>query len=335
VRRDALSALLAVAAGCGARPPATVIHHAAEGPPEVELVVASGATVRFVRTSPTGLHVTRTVTLPSSASMLAWVGAEPVVMLASSMWRGDQPFDPAHAGEVGHLTSHGYEPYPEVPAARWALPHTGEGEHFDHPMYQGLVDDDGAVWQGRCYWGGIEDGGWCSDWVWARVAPGPLVVTHAAPVAASPLPMPRVTPPSSPRVEIVSVPAPPPDDPEASPRPPRDILRCTEAGHTVEYPPDDHRDEFFGVSDLTWVTSSPPRFYFVETVAGYNTIDLHRVFDGCAAAPAATESTDAHLEAGPHDLLALVVGDRLEVSWRGRTLGTLDDVDLVRFAPGR
>ena len=195
-------------------------------------------------------------------------------------------------------------------------------------MWGALVDEQGAVWSARCDWGGIQDGGWCSEWVYARVSTTPIAIAHKEPKHAPSRPMPRVAAPSDMSVAIVKIPREPNDD--GSQREPLDVLRCTEHGKTIEYPAEADRAEFFGVSELTWISTSPPVFHFIKTVQGYTSIDSPMTFEGCAES---MTYANAQVEGGPSGIVAVFNGTTLVVTRNGRAVGTLPGVSLVAFPP--
>jgi hypothetical protein len=304
-------------AACSAPPPHAPANRVT-GIPEHELVVTHGHELRFVRTTPTGLVVTRTVGLPAHASDLEWIGAEPVVMLQAQFDETDR----SHDGEVARITARGYEPFAVLPAKTWAIPQPANGEKVS-PAWRLVVGPAGEVWQGRCEWGGIQDGGWCDQWVYARRAPEPLAIVRDEPKSAPVRHPPAITPSQTTIVKLVDAPG---------ERQTVKVLRCSNGTSTVEYPPATARDGYVGISEPVWVTTDPPMYQVIKTSLGYTTIDEVVMFEGCSESP---HYTHASIEAGPSDLVAIYGGDQMSVRWRGRELGTLADVSLVRFAPPR
>ena len=339
-------AIVAIAASaCGSSPPPQQLtSRATVTRPEVELVVAGAdpaggdtpvTLVRFARTAPTGLVVTRTVRVPGSVTSLAWNGPEPVVMLDS--------------GEVGHISGTGYERFPMVPNTMWTIPKpTGSSPdsptgRFDTPRWRMVVSSAGDVWQARCDWGWdlphgiahhcVPEGGRCDAWVYARVWPGPTTISRDEPplafdsaAAPSHVPIPKVTPAAEIRAEIVQVAA---DDVQ------RSVLRCTAHGETIQYPTDDDRDlrdsSGDGVSDLTWLSTTPPMFAVTRRVGCLDTESV--IFEGCKQSEA---YAGALVGGGPHDVLTLWhQGGKLSLRWHDQELGSVDDVSLVAFAPAR
>ena len=323
----------------GDAPPGDAPSPRASSPvPSVELVTADNVDedghtpVRIAKTTPTGLVVVRTASAPGAISALAWIGPDPVVMLDS--------------GEVGRVTARGYEAFKKVPIARWTIPKphvaTGPDEptgKFDTPRWRMIVDAAGAVWQARCDWGWdlgqgvahhcVPEGGRCDAWVFARVWPGPLELARTQPAAAfdsaapPSIAAPAIAPPSSIHAELVQV------GPDA-----RQVLRCTEAGKTTQYPTDDDRDERQsngdGVDELTWLSATPPMLAVSRRVGCLDTEWV--VFEGCQLSD---RYSGAQFVAGPHDLLAILGSDGLSVLWQGHMIGTLDGVARFAFAPER
>lgn len=316
-------AFVALAAtSCGSKPSVAPIppitNRSDKGTPEVVFVAANDDTLRFVKTTPAGLVVTRTVTVPGSIAALAWVGPEPVVMINDS--------------DVGHISPAGYEPFPPVPAALWSVPKPDRlSPHMDTPLWQLIVDAKGVVWQARCEWGPgkLKNGEIiCDAWVYARLS-GPMTISRTEPTVALELSLPTIEPSTTTRVEIVSLPAAPDAGAAIGSN---TILRCTEAGKTIEFPPEHDRDEygryaFEGVSDLTWITTAPPMFRITEDLASQR-IDV--IFEGCEVSPV---FGFAHIVSGPHEVIAIFNDDKLSVRQHGQEIGTLDRASLVRFAP--
>ena len=314
-----------------------------EPAPAVELVVADlddaaespHTRVRFAKTTPAGVVVTRTVSVPGIVTTLAWVGPDPVVMLDD--------------GAVGRIPAAGFAPLPPVPAPLWKTPKpkgTGDSsaptDRFDAPRWRVMADAAGAVWQARCDWGWdlphgiahhcVPEGGRCDAWVFARVWPGPTTVSLKAPAAAfdsdvtqRPSP-PPATPAPGIHAEIAHVVV--PDGPTG-----RAVLRCTEAGATIQYPTDDDRDmrdnDGDGVSELTWLSTKPPLLSVTRRVGCLETESV--IFEGCKKSE--TYGGTVAL-GGPHDVLVLAQnGDKLQLRWHDRDLGSLDHVAQYAFAP--
>jgi hypothetical protein len=353
MRSNHRSSVLAIAlCACGGgHPPgpgATPIANPAS-PPRVELVVADidetqetpHMRVRFARTTPAGLAVTRTVSVPGIVVALAWIGRDPVVMLESS--------------EVGQISATGYQRFPAVPAARWTIPKPGPGspdsptERFEAPRWRLIVAPTGDVWQARCDWGWdlphgiahhcVPEGGRCDAWVHAHVWPGPMAISHDEPPVAfdsavppSYAPIPTASPGTTIRAEIVEVAI--HDDSVATPDDSsrRSVVRCTEAGTTIQYPTDDDRDlrdgSGDGVSDLTWLSTTPPMFAVTRRVGCLETEPV--VFEGCKQSDV---YTGALIAGGPNDTLVLRTGATLLLRWHDQDLGALEGVSLFAFAP--
>jgi len=315
------------------------------GVPQLELVAADPfdddhTRVRFATTGPTGIAVTATIAVPGTIASLTWAGPDPVVMLDT--------------GEVGKLTRKGYERFAPVPAARWQIPkpHVATEpdmptERFETPRWRLLVDNAGAVWQARCDWGWdlhgvmhhcIPEGGRCDAWVYARVSSSPLTISQKEPTLAFDSgsasrgepsdtgPLPQVAPSSAIRAELVDVPL-SPDEPSQS----RSVVRCTQAGATIQYPTDDDRDmrdnEGDGVSSLTWLSQTPPIFAVARRIGCLDTEWV--VFEGCKVS---SDYTGA-IMSGPQDTVVIPTSTGLTLRWHGALIGALDGAHDFAFAP--
>ena len=315
------------------------------GAPQLELVAADSVEddrtrVRFATTGSTGVTVTATIAVPGAITALAWLGPDPIVML--------------EGGEVGKLTHAGYVRFTPVPAARWKIPkpHVATEpdmptERFDTPRWRLIVDDAGAVWQARCDWGWdlhgvmhhcIPEGGRCDAWVYARVSASPLTISQQEPKLvfdsgvptrgepSDPAPFPEVAPSPAIHVELVDVPL-SADEPDRK----RSVVRCTRGGATIQYPTDDDRDmrdnEGDGVSELTWLSQTPPIFAVARRVGCLDTTWV--VFEGCTPSNDYTGS----IKPGPEGTIAIETATGLALRWRGVLLGTLDGARDGAFAP--
>jgi hypothetical protein len=315
--------------------------------PQIELVATDlfedeHTRVRFATTGPTGIVVTDTISVPGVIKALAWAGQDPVVMLET--------------GEVGRLARKGYERFTPVRAAQWKIPkpHVAAEpdmptERFDTPRWRLIVDDAGAVWQARCDWGWdlhgvmhhcIPEGGRCDAWVYARVSSTPVTISQkeptlvfdsGAPTRGEPPntgPLPDVAPSSAIHAEIVQVPL-SADEPNQS----RSVVRCTKGGATIQYPTDDDRDlrdnEGDGVSELSWLSTTPPMFAVARRVG---CLDMEWVvFEGCQP----SNDYTGVIETGPQDMVAIPTTAGLSLRWRGQLVGTLDGANDIAFAPAR
>jgi hypothetical protein len=305
--------LLALVAGCRhepvARPVAPPRPVAVVAPPVgVRLVVADDDRARFVTTAPGGLAITREVKLPDRVIALAWVTAEPVVLL--------------DGGEVGHIAASGYVAYPEVPTALWFVPQpTPYSLPLDPPIWDLIVDAAGVVWEARCDWGAgrlKNETISCDAWVYARVS-GPMTIARTAPEPAPERAVPVAAPSAKIEAEIV-------DDGG------KDVLRCTDRGKTTDFPPVDERIDqgrwaFEGMHALTWLAADPPLFQITMQTAS---MPIEMIFAGCEVAPG--HGYD-HVIGGPQDTFALLGGGHLSVRRGGQELGDLESARFVRFAP--
>jgi len=101
----------------------------------------------------------------------------------------------------------------------------------------------------------------------------------------------------------------------------------------IQYPTDEDRDlrdgAGDGVSNLTWLSTTPPLFAVTRRVGCLDTESV--IFEGCTR----SENYAGALVGGaPHDVLALWRrGDKLWLRRHDQELGVLDDVSLLAFAP--
>jgi hypothetical protein len=334
-------AITLLACGNGRHPPSAppLAARAQETPPEVELVVAGfdygdtppQAHVRFAKTTPHGLTVTRTVPVPGDIGALDWVGAGPVVMLDD--------------GQIGRISARGYERFPEVPPAMWSVPQPSSDdpsmpdERLDPPLWRMIVDATGSVWQARCDWGSgqhglarhcLPDGDRCDAWVYARVWPGALTISRTEPTVAfdskdpsSHMPIPSVQPSGAIKTEIKTE--------IVDETTPWSVLRCSDGNTTTQYPADDEHDQRNplddGVSALTWLSTMPPMF-LVTRLVGCRRDAFSVVFEGCKPS-----DRYATVEGGPKELIVLRGSNTVWLRWHDHDLGSLEDVSLLAFAP--
>jgi hypothetical protein len=317
-----------VLAGCWSSPSITPVPPSAEVPPTVELAVAGRRDVRFVEASARGIVVKRTVRVPSTIAALAWVGADPIVMLLANDYDESDEDDPKHDGVIARITSTGFEPYPALPASTWAaLPtRAGEDGFYEVSRWRVVVTATAEVWQGHCTWAHDHDHQPCDAWLWARIdKPGPA--TSAEPTAAKAIALPKLTPPASPTLGFVSY---SPPDADAA-QEPLLRLRCSSRDHQLDYPPED--DLEFGMIEnrgITWISSTPPIYQAAHGRGGFAGIVDEVIFEGCAVSK---HWKEASLVGGPSDMLAMYTSEQLSVRWRGRELGKLPGASLVRFEP--
>ena len=309
--------------------------------PALELAVADhedesdppATRVRFVKLAASGLVVTRTVSVPGIVDAIVWAGREPVVMLDGG-------------SRLGHISAAGYEPFAAVANDRWIVPKP-ESEpdpknsdpraptgRFDEPRWRMIVDAAGQVWHARCDWGWdlphgmahhcVPEGGRCDAWVFARVSPGPMTISHNKPDAIFDSddreprfePLPDVPPSPAIRAELVEVPL-----TDGGGR--RTVLRCADAaGSTSQYPTEEDRDvrepDGDGVHELTWISATPPRFYVTRRIGCLETMRVIFLHGQCVSsvqangtqpcasallsprrhAPYALQSSHRHTDAG-------------------------------------
>ena len=321
--RTAVGAALALTAAGGCR---RAPRGGPEGAPRpVRFLAAHGATVQLMEATPAGLRLLRSVQAPAAIAAVEWVGAAPVVML-EAFGEGEA----ARNGEIGRITERGYEPLAALPAATWAIAPAPEGlDRFHTPHWKLIVTADGAIWQGRCEWGYFGDGDACTEFVYARLAPAPVATVREEPRSGRPVFRLPPTPPSpTTRVELVDV-----DRPSTADEPrraPIKILRCTQGGRTIEYPPKGDREH--GMSgEITWLSTEPPMYSVERWEEGEEPYLRSILFEGCAESR--TYAT-AEVEPGPDGVFA-IVGEETSLRWRARELGRLAGGAQIRFAPPR
>jgi hypothetical protein len=298
---------LLLLAACGATPGANVANHGADPALHVELVVTHDNTLRFVTVSMAGAVVTRSVTLPQPAQSLRVASTGPVVLLQDGT-------------TVGVVTAKGYEPAPAFPPGTFDSKQPPGTEVLSPPRVT-IDASTGDAWRGECHYGGIEDGGWCAGWVFAKIGSNPPEKRAEPDVATGITQLPLLPAPASPVVKIVTQRIPAHDDPVG-------ILTCTASGRTVEYPAVDQRSGFFGMSDLVWIERDPPVFRATASLAGLNGILEPVYFEGCHESK---RFAGASVETGPHDVIALVADDKLTLVWHGHEIGRLAGVSLLAF----
>ncbi|MBL0218230.1 MAG: hypothetical protein IPQ07_30655 [Myxococcales bacterium] len=309
-------------------PPAVTVDPAT---PKVQLAVVAGTELRFVETGPTGLVITRTVTLPGAIETLRWAGAEPVVLLSSDA--SDPDADRAHFGEIGKITATGYVPFPRLPEATWKMPKPkNTDDHQDPPRWHLYVTASQEIWQGRCEWGFVGEGMDCDAWIYARLAPGPLKITRKEPSEPRPRGLPKIA--ASKRMTLALAKFKPRVAPDGSKRKPYDILKCTLDGKTVELPADHETDgSFDSVAGFTWLRTEPPMIQVRSTFNGlYPGLTSYAIYEGCDKIDALDS---AAIIGGPKDMIAIHAFEpkRVTVHWKGQLIGTLPDADFVSFAP--
>jgi hypothetical protein len=304
----------AVAAACGGGARVDSLHNAAVAPPH-ELALAIGSAVSVYAIADGKVTLERTVALPDVPAELAWVGAAPVVLLGGN----GAPIAAMGSGVVGRIGAT-FEPFAPAPASAWAAPPPPDADASssmyrhspDVPGWDLVVTDAGDVWLGRSEWFFVPDNEGYRDWVYARLAPAPAAVTQDKPAPAAPLPLPGVTPPPSVTASLVAI------APQAPDARPLHVVRCTSGGTTVDYPPADQRAELVDVTDLTWLSSQPPRFRADVVVLGYTTVTIPTLFDGCAATGEGRATV-----AGPDGLSAIYDETAVIVIQHGATIATL------------
>jgi hypothetical protein len=275
--------------------------------------------VTFFEATPAGVRELRRVELPIQPDQIEWDGGDPVVMTDD--------------GALGRITARGYEALPQVPAASWAVAPPDEGlDHFDSPQWKLIVTPGGEIWQGRCEWGYIGDGDDCTEFVYARVdrPPGeaPEPATHDEPVSGrEEYKLPAIPPSTAVKVELFEIPSTATPD-QAKPELVK-LLRCTQGGKTIEYPPPDDRYYLGLGGELTWLSAEPPMFTVSRWEQGESDYLHPVILEGCAESEA---YGSADVVPGPGGLFA-IVGDKTSLRWGGKELRVFDERAVVRFAP--
>ena len=323
-----------ILAACGGAPAPVANAKAGQ---DVEFAIVTAQSVRVYLVGK-GLSLERTLPLPSSVGILAWVGKRPVAMLRASQV-GDERTDgdPKRDGEIGWLDGARFEPFAALPAATWAAPPPKGGEPggmYSHqpesPGWTMVVSDDGEVWQGRSEWWFMPDAGGFDNWVYARLAPKPTITTLTEPKRA-----PReyalvgVAAPASITATIDKQPMLPLEDGETEPRAPHPakLLHCKAGATTVEFPLEgEDRLGVFDVDKLTWLVTDPPMFQIDEGFEGFTGYWQQSVFEGCVKS-----TTFTRVVAGPDGVVAMFGKDKLVVVRDGKIIGTATGGSLLTF----
>jgi len=294
--------------------------------PTAAFVISHDNVLDFAEVSPSGVKVTRSVSLPAYLLDVAWVGPDPVVLLS------ENPDDETVVGgEVGLVTAKGYVPYPRVPDKTWAAKAPADLDHFEVPEWQLVVTANNEVWQGRCEYGYFGDGDECTEWRYVQLSPKAGIVQNTAPKAAPRFALPTIAASKTTTLALAAVTPEPYDD--GTKRDPYKVLRCTAKGEVVEWPEADGRDSFHGVTKITWLRTEPPMYQVTYLEDGLDVHETELIFTGCAPAEG---WADAAIEPGPQELYALrnYESETTAVHWRGNEVGKLEGIGgMVRFAP--
>ena len=284
----------------------------------IRFVAIGDKTARIIEVDATGAKVVTTAHLPQEPVKVVWAGKDPVVMFATSNVP-DTTDDPTLDGRLGAITGAGFNLLPALPASTWVIPKpkgaTNLGANWDLQ-----ASTTGETWQGRCEWGGIEDGGHCDEWVWARLD------------AAFPLSS-RTPPPGPDNFEWTpAAPAPgyavtftPEEDNEY-----HSTITCKGGGATLTLPSKQHPEPWDKESGVRWISTDPPMFVADQIIEGYEGSLQPVVFEGCAWS---TKLDGATLFAGPENVLVIANGATMSVRRDGKEIASLPGADLLAFAP--
>lgn len=80
----------------------------------------------------------------------------------------------------------------------------------------------------------------------------------------------------------------------------------------------------------TWITTEPPVYRAIKTVAGMTSIDIPLTFEGCA--PSATYES-AGFVTGPRGFVALTANGTTSIRLHGREVGPIPQKMEIVFAP--
>lgn len=313
----AVKTCLVLVAACSASPTGTTKPTTAEVP-RVEVLVGSGAALRWYEVSGAGVREIRSAQLPTGIErQLVWHAGAPAFLLQDE--------------RVATATAKGIEIIALPPAKLWDGPPPMEGmQKVDIPSVR-LFERDGGLWLGKCQWtASVVD---CTEWVNVRLRPEPPIVTTDA-YEEPPAKLPKVAPSSTTKVALV------PDTEREAPADgsKRMKLVCTENGKTIEDPPkgapaaephEFQQQPYYGRYDLVWLQTDPPIFQVGTDSCAPCPRSV--IFEGCV------QSRFDHVTLGPSDVLAFdSYRDSVRsvtFKWHGKTLGTLTDVDEMSFVP--
>ncbi|MBX3159956.1 MAG: hypothetical protein KF773_28565 [Deltaproteobacteria bacterium] len=320
---------LAATAACWKGPAKDPAPPAREQPPYVELVAIQMSTITFLASSPGGgLGTTRTVEAPVMISGYRWLGRDLGVI------GGDEN----GVDSVGLVTQQGYQAIPMPPATAWPDLQKPDLDHFDTPSWNLTSTASGELWLGRCEWGYDADRRTCTEWAYAKMWPTgdrPRIVIQPPPVqrpdAYKLVPAPA---PAGIRTELVRIEAGGEPGDEQGDAVARHFLRCTQKGHTTEYPARDDRDietGFVDMGEVVWLATDPPMFRAPRSDTCLDVCTTEITFEGCTPSKRFESS---QLVPGPGGAYALVVAKRTSVRWRGEEIGALHEhVTWVDFVP--
>lgn len=288
------------------------------GPKTARLVATLERNAQLVDITGATAKVSATVQLPQAPQDVVWAGKDPIALFANS-GIPDGRDDPALDGTVGTITAAGFTKLSPLPASAWSIAKPPGATHLG-PFWKLGAADNGETWLGRCEWGGIEDGGHCDDWVWARLG-GPFQLTSRKPPPELATPaMPKIAAPAGYSVTFT----PHADSKHES------VLTCSGGGKTLTFP-SKPEDNAVDADSLRWVSADPPIFVVNQIVNGFVPHAEMMAFEGCAVSEKYGGEPGAI--AGPDGLLALASGKSLSIRRDGKELSALAGADHVRFAP--
>ena len=304
---------LVAVVGCGGRPAPVRTEVAAT--PIARALVADGSTLRFVTITERGATVERTVTTPAPVSEILWNAVEPAVWLAKKPGNYAMPAEleasgGPHEDEMGRITAHGYEPFPAV---AWPA-FTGDPDKQLTPIVALIATEHGEIWETYCDHGFPADGGViCDETSYARVMPPPVVMATKSPIEIS-MAWPPTPAPPGPGVTWVLRPSDKVDD--------LHVVTCGDV--TI---PDPVEPGFLGMSEVTWLVTSPPIWKSTPVLDGFMPHGDETLYEGCAVS-----SHYSRAIGGPGELVA-ILGDPLLFVLRGRVIATLPGASVLGFAP--
>ena len=282
----------------------------------VRFVAVQDKTARVIEIDATTAKVVTTAKLSQPPVKVVWVGEHPVVMFSASSLRDED--DPKLDGRAGAITRSGFSPLAALPSSTWAIPKPKDATNLGANWnLQGT--STGETWQGRCEWGGIEDGGHCDEWVWARLGGGFTLTSRMPPPEPDGYDWTDAAPAPGYKVTFAPI-----DDSEY-----HSTITCAGGGSTLTLPNEERPEAWDKDSGVRWVSTDPPVFVADQIIEGYMA-SLHEVvFEGCSWS---NKLDDAKLYAGPSNTLVIANATTMSVRRGGKELASLAGADLVAFA---
>lgn len=283
------------------------------------LALARGTTVELVAIG-SDAKLAATVALPSAVHGIVWVDRDPVALLVAQQY-GDFLGDAKLDGTVGTITPKGFQPLPALPTSSWTIVPTQRGStRFERPYWTIEESPSGEAWLGRCEWGGLEDGGHCDDWVWARLGGAFALTSRKEPPVRKPRPWPTVA--AAPDIALSFAPKPGSTD--------HSIMTCRAGSASTTFPSED--DGWADRASLRWISTNPPVFTIDQNVPGADSwLTSTAVFEGCTPAPAYAHGVSG--VAGPDDMLLVYAGSAGSLRRGGQQLLAIGGADDAAFAP--